>query len=275
MVEWPYVGGTQAHDKYSPLADINRTNVDELEIVWSWDPNEQPMPELGARPGRFQASPLMIDGTLYFPTMYSRVVALDAETGAEKWIYDPRVYEDDASGASPGGNFHHRGIAFRRDGDALHLFLNSRTRLYAIDAATGRLITSFGDGGSVSLTEGHGREVPSYTFDQTSPAVVYDDLVIVGSRVPDRVQRRFDTPGSVQAFDARTGERRWIFFTIPQSNDAFGADTWENQSWRYTGHANVWGLMSLDEERGLLYVPTSTPSSDYWGGRLPGANLFA
>ena len=275
MVEWPYVGGTQAHTKYSPLADINRSNVDELEIVWSWDPNEQPLPELGARPGRFQASPLMIDGTLYFPTMYSRVVALDAETGAEKWIYDPRVYEDDASGASPGGNFHHRGIAFRRDGDDLHLFLNSRTRLYAIDAATGQLITSFGDGGSVLLTEGHGREVPSYTFDQTSPAVVYDDLVIVGSRVPDRVQRRFDTPGSVQAFDARTGERRWIFFTIPQSNDAFGADTWENQSWRFTGHANVWGLMSLDEERGLLYVPTSTPSSDYWGGRRPGANLFA
>ena len=102
MVEWPYVGGTQAHTKYSPLADINRSNVDELEIVWSWDPNEQPLPELGARPGRFQASPLMIDGTLYFPTMYSRVVALDAETGAEKWIYDPRVYEDDASGASPG-----------------------------------------------------------------------------------------------------------------------------------------------------------------------------
>ena len=99
--------------------------------------------------------------------------------------------------------------------------------------------------------------------------------MIVGSRVPDRVQRRFDAPGSVQAFDARTGERRWIFFTVPQSNDAFGADTWEDQSWRYTGHANVWGLMSLDEARGLLYVPTSTPSSDYWGGRRPGANLFA
>ena len=137
------------------------------------------------------------------------------------------------------------------------------------------MITSFGDNGSVHLTQGHGREVPDDDFDQTSPPVVFEDIVIVGSRVPDRVQRRFDTPGSVQAFDARTGERRWIFFTVPQSNDAFGADTWEDQSWRYTGHANVWGLMSLDEERGLLYVPTSTPSSDYWGGRRPGANLFA
>ena len=274
MVEWLYVGGTQAHTKYSPLTDVNRSNVDALEIVWEWDPNEMPMPEYGARPGRFEATPLMIDNTLYFSTMYSRVVALDATTGDEKWVYDPKVYEDDAGGASPAG-FHHRGIAFRQNGADLHLFLNSRTRLYAIDARTGQLIEGFGDGGSVLLTDGHGREVLSADFDQTSPPVVYEDLVIVGSRVPDRVQRRFDTPGSVQAFDARTGSRRWIFFTVPQSNDAFGADTWENQSWRFTGHANVWGLMSLDDERGLLYVPTSTPSSDYWGGRRPGANLFA
>ena len=104
---------------------------------------------------------------------------------------------------------------------------------------------------------------------------MFEDLVIVGSRVPDGVQREFDPPGTVQAFDVRTGERRWVFFTIPQSSDDFGADTWEDESWRYTGHANVWGLMSLDAERGLLYVPTSTPSSDYWGGRRKGANLFA
>ena len=274
LVEWPYVGAEQSHTKYSRLAGIDSTNVDRLEIAWRWDPNEMPLPEYGARPGSFEATPLMIDGTLYFPTMYSNVVALDAETGAEKWRFDPRVYELGGRGSSPGG-FKHRGLAFRRDGDDLHLFLNSRVRLYAIDAASGRLITSFGDNGSVHLTQGHGREVPDDDFDQTSPPVVFDDLVIVGSRVPDRVQRRFDTPGSVQAFDARTGERRWIFFTVPQSNDAFGADTWEDQSWRFTGHANVWGLMSLDEERGLLYVPTSTPSSDYWGGRRPGANLFA
>ena len=274
MVEWLYVGGEQSHTKYSRLAGIDSANVDQLEIAWRWDPNEMPMQEYGARPGSFEATPLMIDGTLYFSTMYSRVVALDAETGAEKWVYDPRVYELGGRGASPGG-FKHRGLAFRRDGDDLHLFLNSRVRLYAIDAATGQPITSFGDGGSVHLTQGHGREVGDDDFDQTSPPVVFEDLVIVGSRVPDRVQRRFDPPGSVQAFDARSGERRWIFFTVPQSNDAFGAETWEDQSWRYTGHANVWGLMSLDEERGLLYVPTSTSSSDYWGGRRVGANLFA
>ena len=112
-------------------------------------------------------------------------------------------------------------------------------------------------------------------FDQTSPPVVFEGLVIVGSRIPDRVQRKFDPPGTVQAFNARTGDRRWVFFTIPQSIDDFGADTWEDESWRHTGHANVWGLMSLDAERGLLYVPTSTPSSDYFGGHRVGANLFA
>ena len=105
--------------------------------------------------------------------------------------------------------------------------------------------------------------------------MIFEDLVIVGSRVPDGVQREFDPPGTVQAFDARTGQRRWVFFTIPQSRDDFGADTWEDESWRYTSHAKVWGLMALDAGRGLLYVPTSTPSGDYWGGRRKGANLFA
>ena len=139
------------------------------------------------------------------------------------------------------------------------------TRAFSSTAATGELDADFGEGGGVLLTEGHGRAVSNYEFDQTSPPVIFEDLVIVGSRVPDGVQREFDPPGTVQAFDTRTGERRWVFFTIPQSSDDLGADTWEDESWRYTGHANVWGFMSVDAERGLLYVPTSTPSSDYWG----------
>ena len=121
--------------------------------------------------------------------------------------------------------FKHRGVAYWSDGDADRVFLNSRDRLYAIDAATGELDGGFGEGGSVLLTEGHGRPVTRHEFDQTSPPVVFEDLVIVGSRVPDRLQRKFDPPGTVQAFDARTGERRWVFFTIPQSNDDVGADT--------------------------------------------------
>ena len=274
MIEWPYVGAEQAHTKYSPVEDITAANIGELEIVWRWEPNETPLEEYGTRPGPFQATPIMVDNVLYFSTMYTRVVALDAETGAELWTFDPKAYEGGPKGAGPRG-FKHRGVAWWSDGDDARIFLNSRDRLYAIDAATGELDAGFGDGGSVLLTEGHGRPVTRFEFDQTSPPVVFEDLVIVGSRIPDRLQRKFDPPGTVQAFDARTGERRWVFFTIPQSEDDFGADTWEDESWRFTGHANVWGLMSLDVERGLLYVPTSTPSSDYWGGRRLGANLFA
>ena len=274
LVEWRYVGGEQSHTKYSVVDDIDLTNVDQLEIAWEWEPGELPLEEFGTRPGSFEATPLMIDNVVYLSTMYTRVVALDAETGEELWAFDPEAYRTGPRGAGPGG-FKHRGVAVWGSGDDMRIFINSRDSLYALDAKTGELIRSFGDNGKVLLTEGFPNEVTRDEFDQTSPPVVFEDLVIVGSRVPDRVQHRFDTPGSVQAFDTNTGERRWVFYTVPQSNDAFGADTWENGSWRFTGHANVWGLMSLDEDRGLLYVPTSTPSSDYWGGRRGGANLFA
>ena len=274
MVEWRYVGAEQSHTKYSAVDDINLTNVDQLEIAWEWEPGELPLEEFGTRPGRFEAMPLMIDNVVYLSTMYTRVVALDADTGQELWAFDPGAYRTGPRGAGPGG-FKHRGVAVWGAGDDMRIFLNSRDSLYALDAETGELIRSFGDDGQVLLTEGFPNAVTREEFDQTSPPVVFEDLVIVGSRVPDRVQHRFDPPGSVQAFDTSTGERRWVFYTVPQSNDAFGADTWENGSWRFTGHANVWGLMSVDEDRGLLYVPTSTPSSDYWGGRRAGANLFA
>ena len=274
MVEWPYVGAEQSASKYSPVADIDVSNVEQLEIAWTWEPNELPNQEFRTRPGSFEAMPLMIDNVIYVSTMYTRVVALDAETGEQLWAFDPEAWRTGPDGGPPGG-FKHRGVAVWGAGGDMRIFINSRDSLYALDAADGAPIPSFGDDGKVLLTEDFPNPVTHEMFDQTSPPVVFDDLVIVGSRVPDRIQKRFDTPGSIQAFDVHTGERRWVFYTVPQSNDAFGADTWQDGSWRFTGHANVWGLMSLDAERGLLYIPTSTPSSDYWGGRRLGANLFA
>ena len=274
VVEWPYVGAEQSASKYSPVADIDASNVEQLEIAWTWEPNELPNQEFRTRPGSFEAMPLMIDNVIYLSTMYSRVVALDAETGEQLWAFDPEAWRTGPDGGPPGG-FKHRGVAVWGAGGDMRIFINSRDSLYALDAADGAPIPSFGDDGKVLLTEDFPNPVTHEMFDQTSPPVVFDDLVIVGSRVPDRIQKRFDTPGSIQAFDVHTGERRWVFYTVPQSNDAFGADTWQDGSWRFTGHANVWGLMSLDAERGLLYIPTSTPSSDYWGGRRLGANLFA
>ncbi len=272
VIEWRYVGGDQSHTKYSAAADITPANVNQLELAWEWRPGEMPLAEYGTRPGSFENLPLMIDNVVYVSTPYNRVVALNAETGAELWSFDPKMYVD---GQASGLDFTHRGVAYWREGNESRIFMNSRDRLFALNAKTGELVTTFGKAGFANLLEGLSVPIRKLHFRQTSPPVVYKNLVIVGSSVADRLQYKGDPPGTVQAFDARTGKRAWVFFTIPQSADAFGADTWENQSWKYTGHANVWGLMSLDEARGLLYVPTSTPSSDYWGGRRHGANLFA
>ncbi|HEY6361892.1 MAG TPA: PQQ-binding-like beta-propeller repeat protein, partial [Vicinamibacterales bacterium] len=167
-----------------------------------------------------------------------------------------------------------RGTAFWRDGGRLRLFLNNRYRLVSLDAPTGKPVPTFGINGTALLTEGLPRNSDITHATQSSPPVVYRDLVIVGSQVPDRVQLP-DPVGYVQAFHARTGKRVWTFSVIPQSAKDPGAETWENESWRRNGHGNVWAPMALDEARGLLYLPTSTPGSDYYGGDRPGANLFA
>ena len=239
MIEWPYVGAEQTHTKYSATGDITVANVGELEIVWQWEPNEMPLEEYGTWPGPFQATPIMVDNVLYLSTMYMRVAALDAETGAELWTFDPKAYEGGPRGVGPRG-FKHRGIAYWRNGDDNRIFLNSRDRLYAIDAATGALDTGFGKNGSVVLTEGHGRPVTRYEFDQTSPPVVFEDLVIVGSRIPDAVQRKFDPPGTVQAFDVRTGERRVGANLFAESLVCLNARTGERQWHFQTVHHGVW-----------------------------------
>ncbi len=167
-----------------------------------------------------------------------------------------------------------RGAAVWRDGSKLRLLVNSRHRLFSLDAVTGKPVPSFGDNGVVSLTNGLPRVGDIKHTSQSSAPTVYKDLVILGSQVPDRVQLA-DPVGYVQAFNARTGKRVWIFSVIPQSAKDPGAGTWEKESWRGSGHGNVWAPMALDEARGLLYVPTSTPSSDYYGGQRRGANLFA
>jgi quinoprotein glucose dehydrogenase len=274
IIEWPFVGADQSHTKYSIAADITPANVDQLEPAWQWEAKEKPMPEYGARPGTFENTPLMVDNVLYVSTSYHRVVALDAETGAELWAFDPRAYAGPGAPLAAGG-LHHRGLAFWRNGNESRVFMNTDDRLFSVDAKTGKLVTTFGNQGYAMLAKGLQRPINDKYIASTSPPVIYKNLVIVGGRVPDRLQAKFDPPGTVQAFDARTGKREWVFFTIPQSARDFGADTWENESYTYTGHANVWGLMSLDESRGLLYVPASTPSSDFWGGRRLGANLFA
>lgn len=270
--EWRHYAADAAATHYSPLDQITPANVSILKPIWEWSPREVPYPEYGTRPGAFQNTPLMIDGVLYVSTPYNQVAALDAATGREIWRFNPEAYKDGQPASGQG--FVHRGLAAWRDGDHLRIFLNSRHRLIALDARTGRKVMAFGKDGEIDLTEGLVWTINRKHYAQTSPPVVYKNLVILGNGVGDRLTYRQDPPGDVRAYDARSGKRVWTFHTIPQQGE-FGNNTWDNGSWRFTGHTNVWAPMSLDESRGLLYLPVSTPSNDYYGGRRPGQNLFA
>jgi glucose dehydrogenase len=272
-LDWPVYAGDEAATHYSPLAEINRATVRNLIIAWRWRPNEKVLKEFGTQPGTFQNTPLMIGDVLYLSTPYNRVVALDARTGVERWSYDPKPYED---GQPPNGTgFVHRGVAAWRDESGrLRIFMNSRYRLICLDASTGMPVTSFGRDGIVDLTEGLSWTVNRKHYTNTSPPVVYKNLVILGNGVGDRLVYRNDPPGDIRAFDANTGTIVWTFRPTPRAGE-FGNDTWGDESWKFTGHTNVWAPMSLDVARGLLYLPFGTPSNDFYGARRPGANLFA
>ena len=273
-VEWPYFGGDQAGSKYSALTQINRTNVRNLKVAWEWRTGEKAMAEYKTTPGVFEVTPVMVEGTLYLSTPYNRVIALDPATGTQKWAFDPKAYED---GQVPNGTgFVHRGVAFWRDSGTHRgrIVMNSRAKLIELDAQTGKPVTEFGDNGTVNLLQGLAWPVDPKQYTNTSPAVIYRDLIIVGNGVADRISYKKDPPGDVRAFHARTGKLVWTFHTVPRKGE-YGSDTWEDGSNEFTGHTNVWAPMTLDEKRGLLYMPVSTPSNDFYGGRRPGKNLFA
>ena len=272
--EWPFYGGDQAGSKYSSLTGINKSNVHKRKLAWRWETGETPLPEYGTSPGMFEVTPLMIDGVLYLSTPYNKVVALEPSTGRQLWVYDPKAYLD---GQVPNGTgFVHRGVAAWRAGATgpLRILMNSRYRLIDLDARSGQPVAEFGDNGVVNLLSGLPWEVNPKHYTNTSPPVVYKDLVIVGNGVADRLIYKKDPPGDVRAYSAVTGKLVWSFHTVPHDGE-FGSDTWEKGSNHYTGHTNVWAPMTLDDQRGLLYLPVSTPSNDNYGGNRTGANLFA
>jgi quinoprotein glucose dehydrogenase len=271
---WAYNGGDPGGMKYSPLDSVNTHSVSGLKLAWRWATNEQPLEQYGTTPGVFEATPLVVDGVMYLSTPYNRVVALDPTSGRQLWAYDPKAYVD---GQVPNGTgFVHRGVALWRDSrsGSLRVLINSRYRLIELDARTGLPVPEFGTHGSINLLEGLQWPVNPKHYTNTSPPLVYRDLVIVGNGVADRLIYRRDPPGDVRGYDARTGRLAWSFHTVPRDGE-FGADTWSHGSNHYTGHTNVWAPMTLDEARGLLYLPVSTPSNDFYGGNRPGANLFA
>jgi quinoprotein glucose dehydrogenase len=275
-VNWNAWGGDGGAQKYSPLADINRTNVKDLKVAWTWDANEQLIPasdgQKPARPGQFQATPLAINDTLIFSTPYNRVIAMEAMTGRQYWAFDPEPWKGYGQ-PSNGTGLVHRGVATWTDGKQRRVFINSRWRLFALDAKDGKPIPTFGANGEIDLTAGLSRSIRKEHYTNTSPPLVWGNLVILGNGVGDRLQYRGDPPGDIQAFDVRTGKRVWRFKTVPEAGE-FGNDTWKDDSWKYVGHTNAWAPLSADDARGIVYVPVGTPSNDYWGGERKGAGLF-
>jgi len=277
--DWPAYGGDAGGTKFSTLTGVNRSNVDRLTEGWSWATGERiiagaqaPIAGQDVRPGNFEATPLVVNDTMYVVTPYNRVVALDARTGRAIWSFDPRAWE---WGRPPNGTgLVHRGVGIWTGEGERRVFINSRWRLIALDARTGRMVPGFGRGGEVDLTEHLLWPTLRLHYTQTSPPVIWGDLVIVGNGVGDRLRYRNDPPGDIQAFDVRTGRLAWRFNPIPGPEEP-GGETWESGSASYTGHTNVWAPFSLDAERGLVYLPVGTPSNDWYGGHRRGNNLFA
>ncbi|HUF51979.1 MAG TPA: PQQ-binding-like beta-propeller repeat protein, partial [Longimicrobiales bacterium] len=271
--EWRQHHGDYASTRYSPLSQVDRTNVSRLELAWAWKSDSvNSQVEY-----KNESTPLMIDGVLYFTTGIDRaVVAVDAATGVQKWLW--RLDEGARARVAPRRNSG-RGVSYWSDGTSRRIFVvTPGFQLIALDAATGQPVAGFGSNGIVDLKLELGVEldVTTAAIGNSSPPLVYDDLVIVGPalNVGLRPPSRRNIPGRVLAIDARTGALRWRFNTIPLAGE-FGNETWLNGSWEYTGNAGAWAPMSLDERRGWLYIPVEAATGDYYGGHRPGDNLFS
>ena len=270
--QWRYYGGDAGSTRYAPLDQIDRDNVADLEVAWRWRAdNFGPQPEYN-----YRSTPLMVDGVLYVTAGYRRaVVAIDAGTGETLWTY--RLDEGDR--AAPRRNSG-RGVAWwEAPGTAPRIFMvTPGFQLVALDAATGRPVPEFGGGGVVELRLGLGRELDliDAPIGSSSPPIVVDDVIVIGSALPSggAPRSREMPPGHVRGYDAFTGELRWTFHTIPQPGE-FGHETWEDGSWEYTGNAAVWTPISADLELGHVYLPVELGTGDYYGGHRPGDNLFS
>ena len=269
--DWPHYARDLAATKYSPLDQIDASNVSILEIVWVWESVDSDLParfpDTRVNPN-YQVTPIKVGERLYASTNMGQAVALDPATGQQLWRYDPYAegLRDEPAGRSS------RGVAYWSDGTVERIYLASGEHLVAIDAATGRPDAAFGQGGAVNLAADPDPRVETFTW--TSAPLVVRDVVIVGATamVPNR-NWMTAPPGYVRAYDVRTGELRWRFSPIPEVDDP-AIETWADSSWAYSGNANVWTLMSADEGLGHVYLPLKTTTNDWYGGHRLGDNLY-
>jgi len=273
-LDWPTYGGNPASQKYSTATQIDASNVSTLTVAWQWLSPDNPMVKKAPAltPWTYKVTPLKVGNQLFVSTSLGHVVALDAATGKENWRFDTGSHQQ---GRPTNLGFNHRGVAYWSDGESARILMPTNdAHLWSLDASTGKPDPAFGNHGAIDLTEGLGRAIERKLYSVISAPSIFDDLVIVGSSINDGPTHKTMPPGHVRAFDVRTGKQRWIFHTIPQNNEP-GVETWENDSWRYSGNTNVWTLMSVDAELGYVYLPVGTPTNDWYGGHRLGDNLYA
>jgi len=261
--EWSVHGGDPGHQQYSALDRINTTNVQRLRVAWTYRAGDA----RADNRSQIQCHPIIVGGVLYATSAQLKAFALDAATGRPLWTFDP--FQAGAEQHSLGVN---RGVVYWGEGDDRRILFTAGQRLYALDARTGKPVAGFGAGGSVDLREGLGRDVSGLYVLSNTPGAVYRDLLILGTRVSEGPGP--SAPGHVRAYDVRTGAVRWIFHTIPQPGE-YGYETWPRDAWQRIGGANAWSALSVDEKRGLVFLPTGSAAFDFWGGNRAGANLFA
>jgi quinoprotein glucose dehydrogenase len=260
-VDWRVTGGEPGQTRYSPLDQITRDNVKKLRVAWVYhagDASSQNRSEI-------QATPIVAHGVLYSTSPSLVLFALRAATGQLIWRFDP------FAGQSRRESHVNRGVAYWESGTDQRLFYTAGRRIWCVNATTGRPVATFGENGSIDLAKGIDRDVSRTQLVATSPGVVYQDLLIQGSRVSEGEGA---APGDVRAFDVRTGALRWIFHTIPRAGEA-GAETWADSARPTAGGANSWPGMSVDPVRGIVFVPTGSASPDFYGGERIGQNLYA
>jgi quinoprotein glucose dehydrogenase len=252
--DWPVHGGT-GNTRYSPLTQIDTSNVTRLTVAWTYDSGD------AFKGSEMQSNPIVVGGKLYITTPTLKVVALDAATGREIWKFDP------SGGAAPGARFRHRGVTVHAD----RVFVTYRNWLYALSTKDGQPIASFGRGGRVDLREGLGRPAEKLTVTASTPGVVFEDLLIMGSTVPETLP---SAPGDIRAFDVNTGRIRWSFHTIPRPGES-GVDTWPPGASEIAGGANAWAGVTVDPALAMVFAATGSASFDFYGANRGGNDLFA
>ena len=271
--EWHFFAGDPGSTRYSALDQISPANVDRLELAWRWDSVDDRIKDVAkrVRPGYFKNTPLMIDGLLYITTPLNQIAAVDPGTGETLWVSDPKIYEGDVRR----GGSQHRGIGYWTDGiDHRLIIATASRRLIVYNAKTGETYPDFGDKGWVDLGKGFDMEIDPRQLRYSAPPMIVGDNILLGCAMPDEASNPNIAPGHIRSFDVRTGTQKWIFYTIPRPGEV-GNETWEEDSWKTSGAANNWTMMTADHELGYIYVPTGTPANDFYGGHRPGDNVFA